>query len=86
MTLNQYLSNFFKKTRHYIIMLKPTRSNFLGLNTLTLLSTLLSFMVIFVIFIVFSTKNQENADSLKMISSNDFTNFSILISKSRSKS
>ncbi len=84
MTLNQYLSNFFKKTRHYIIMLKPTRSNFLGLNTLTLLSTLLSFMVIFVVTSSFlAQKNQENADSLKMISrSNDFTNFSnFLISK-----
>ena len=84
MALNQYLSNFFKKTRHYIIMLKPTRSNFLGLNTLTLLSTLLSFMVIFVITSSFlAQKNQENADSLKMISrSNDFTNFSnFLISK-----
>ena len=65
-------------------MLKPTRSNFLGLNTLTLLSTLLSFMVIFVITSSFlAQKNQENADSLKMISrSNDFTNFSnFLISK-----
>ena len=84
MALNQYLSNFFKKTRHYIIMLKPTRSNFLGLNTLTLLSTLLSFMVIFVITSSFlAQKNQENADSLKMISrTNDFTNFSnFLISK-----
>ena len=84
MALNQYLSNFFKKTRHYIIMLKPTRSNFLGLNTLTLLSTLLSFMVIFVVTSSFlAQKNQENADSLKMISrSNDFTNFSnFLISK-----
>ena len=84
MTLNQYLSNFFKKTRQYIIMLKPTRSNFLGLNTLTLLSTLLSFMVIFVVTSSFlAQKNQENADSLKMISrSNDFTNFSnFLISK-----
>ena len=65
-------------------MLKPTRSNFLGLNTLTLLSTLLSFMVIFVVTSSFlAQKNQENADSLKMISrSNDFTNFSnFLISK-----